>query len=469
MPSTPAELPVAPGDSSRIPTVGGAYFALMTLFSMNLLNYVDRYVFNAVGRQIQDELKINNFRWGILAGAFMVVYTIASPIVGYVGDRYSRRILLGFGVGLWSIATVGTAFSTDYWHMFFWRAILGIGEASYGIVAPTLLADLFPPKQRGRVMGFFYLALPLGGALGYGIGGVMGAWQGWRAAFWVVGLPGLVAAFAGLLIKDPGRGASEGKTVTKADRPGFAEYVALFKNRTFLLNTAGLAAVTFTTGALAVFGATFFQLVRGMTSKSANLSIGILSAVGGILGIALGIWACDQLAKRTNRSYLLWACFAVFVSVPFGLGAVLIPDRIASFTCLFLAMLMLSSVLGPCNTVTANVVPAAQRAAGYATSIFLLHLFGDISSPMVIGLIADILGKPVWAQSSIGNFLASLGAVPIVTSTGPTNLTAGLLAMAPTLLMGGLLFWLGSKSLPADTDRARAAGGADDADAIMMH
>lgn len=206
-----------------------------------------------------------------------------------------------------------------------------------------------------------------------------------------------------------------------------------------------------------------------MSPKGAGLSIGILSAVGGILGIGLGIGVCDWLAKRTKRSYLIWACFAVFVSVPFGLGAVLISERIASFICLFIAMTMLSSVLGPCNTVTANVVPAAQRAVGYATSIFLLHLFGDISSPIVIGFISDLFGSPAWANSSTGHFLASLGAVPIVTKTGPTNLTAGLLAMGPTLLLGGFLFWLGSQSLPKDTDHAQSQGGADDSGAVMMH
>ena len=115
------------------------------------------------------------------------------------------------GSRLWSFATVGTAFSDDFWHIFFWRSLLGIGEASYGVIAPTLIADLFPVKERGRAMGVYYLALPLGGALGYGVGAWIGQDYGWRAAFWVVGLPGLLAAAAGLVMIDPGRGASEGK------------------------------------------------------------------------------------------------------------------------------------------------------------------------------------------------------------------------------------------------------------------
>src|SRR3712207_1718839 len=123
----------------------GAYFALVVLFSMNLLNYIDRYVFAAVGPSIQAELHLRDRRFGYLASAFMIVYTIVAPVIGWLGDRYSRRRLIAFGVGLWGVATVGTAFAQNYRHMFFWRALLGVGEASYGVVAPTLLADLFPP------------------------------------------------------------------------------------------------------------------------------------------------------------------------------------------------------------------------------------------------------------------------------------------------------------------------------------
>src|SRR3954452_7548150 len=163
-PSTSSTLASEPGPGF-LPTIGGKYFALAILFSMNLLNYVDRYSFFAVGTHIQRELKIEDSGFGVLSASFMIVYTIVSPMVGWLGDRYSRRILLASGVGLWSVATVGTAFSQGFYQMFFWRALLGVGEASYGVIAPTLIADLFAPKDRGRVMGLYYLALPFGGAV----------------------------------------------------------------------------------------------------------------------------------------------------------------------------------------------------------------------------------------------------------------------------------------------------------------
>src|SRR4051812_35160571 len=214
-PSTSSTLASEPGPGI-LPTIGGKYFALAVLFSMNLLNYVDRYSFFAVGTQIQRDLDIRNFWLGVLNASFMIVYTLASPLVGWLGDRYHRRGLLAFGVGLWSLATVGTAFAHNFNEMLFWRGLLGVGEASYGVIAPALLADLFPAKDRGRVMGVYYLALPLGGALGYGIGGWVGDRWGWPAAFLVVGLPGLLAAGGGVFVYHPGPGAAHGGPKGKA-------------------------------------------------------------------------------------------------------------------------------------------------------------------------------------------------------------------------------------------------------------
>jgi MFS family permease len=422
---------------------------------MNLLNYVDRYTFFAVGPQIQHDLHISYSRLGWLFSSFMIVYTMASPVMGWLGDRYDRRGLLCFGVGLWSLATVGTAFASTFREMFFWRALLGVGEASYGVIAPTLLADLFPARERGRVMGIYYLALPLGGGLGYIIGGSVGERYGWPAAFWVVGLPGLVAAVAALVIHDPGRGASDGTHAGKADRPRLRDCLDLFRTPTFVLNTLGMAAVTFATGGYAAWGSTFYQTVRGMGAKQAGRWIGGLTVAAGLLGISLGTWLADYLMRYTRRAYLLMASAVVLIAIPLGTAAILDPDRKSSFAFLFGAMVLLASVLGPCNAVTANVVPANRRAAGYAASIFLLHLLGDISSPNLIGAVSDRFGKPSVAHSWLGRLAASLGAVPMKRG----NLTLGMLTVAPVLVLGCLFFLIGSRHLPDDQERARKASG----------
>ncbi len=445
------------------------YFALVVLFSMNLLNYVDRYVFFSSGPQISRELRFSDTQFGWLSVSFMVVYTVASPLMGVLGDRYSRRRLLSSGVALWSLATVGTAFASGYYDMFFWRALLGIGEASYGIIAPTLLADLFPPKYRGRVMGLYFLALPVGGAIGSGIGGYFSSHSDWRNAFWVVGIPGLVAAVAGLLMNDPGRGASEGKTATKGDRPNLAEYLSIFKTRSFVYNTAGQAAVTFALGAYAVWAVTFYQRVQGMDGSKAGVWIGIITASAGLLGIVLGTVAADTLLRFTRRAYLIWPGVAVAIAAPCIVGAILDSDRTTSLTFLFVASIMMASVLGPGNTVTANVVPANRRAAGYALCIFLVHLFGDISSPLLIGYVSDLFGTPTVAGSSLGRMFESIGARVTPSPTGPTNLTVGMLSVVPMLVLGSFFYLRGSRYLPDDQERARLAGGNDSLAEPVFH
>ncbi len=444
-----------------LPSIGGAYFALAILFAMNLLNYVDRYAFFAVGKQIQEELQITDARFGILGTSFMLVYTLISPLTGWLGDRYHRRRLLAGGVALWSLATVGTAFSTNYSHMFIWRAILGIGEASYGVIAPALLSDLFPVKKRGRALGIYYLALPLGTALGYVAGGVIAARLGWRSVFYVVGIPGLVAALAGLVILDPGRGASEeSSTDGKENRPKLRDYIELFRTPTFVYNTAGMAAVTFATGAYVTWGSIFYQRVRGMSLEQTNVWIGGLLAMAGLIGIAMGTFLADLSLKVTRRGYLILAMLVVFSAIPLGVGAILLSDRRSSLGCLFGASVLMSMVLGPCNTVTANVVPANRRAAGFALFIFLMHVFGDIASPPLLGWVSEYLGQPSVASSSIGRFFASIGASPV----DGTNLTVAMLSVAPVLGLAAFFFLLGSRHLPRDQERVRATAKPTDAE-----
>jgi MFS family permease len=487
-------------ESGRVPSpvrpVPGAMFALAVLFGMNLLNYVDRYVFAAVGPAIVRDLNLTQAQFGILASSFIIAYTVVSPLIGLLGDRTERRRLMAFGVGLWSLATVATAFARTYDQMLWARAVLGIGEATYGVVAPAMLADFFEPRRRGKVMGIFYLALPLGAALGYAIGGGMeelykhsgpqldsavrrvglgpiaGSFVGWRSAFWVVGLPGLGLALAGLLIREPGRGAADalaiGTTPTPPPRPGLADYLSLLRTPSFLLNTAGLAAITFTTGALGNLFANYFEYVHHLKDKD-KIWLGCVLAVSGLIGVSLGLWVPERLRRRTRRAYLIWAGGAVALSAPIGALGLIAPNTFVSLALLAVASVLLASCLGPCNTVTANVVPGNRRAAAYAMSIFLLHVFGDIPSPPLIGWVADMLGTEAGARSPLGRFLSMLGATRVEHDNRVVNLTGGMLLIVPVLLLGSACLFWGAKYLPRDEDRARAEGGAAGDAGVPLH
>jgi MFS transporter, Spinster family, sphingosine-1-phosphate transporter len=449
----------------QLPTIGGKYFALVVLFTMNLLNYVDRYSFFAAGTHIQKDLHINDDWFGVLGVSFMIVYTLISPPMGWLGDRYNRKLLLAGGVGLWSFATVGAAFSTNFGHMFFWRALLGVGEASYGVIAPALISDLFPVHQRGRAMGVYYLGLPVGTALGYLIGGSIADLWGWQAVFFVVGFPGLIAALAGLVMSDPGRGASEGVTSkAKSTRTPLSEYLDLFKTKTFVYNTAGMAAVTFATGAYAAWGSTFYQREFNLTATEAGKWIGLLLVTAGLIGIGLGMVLPDLLQKLTKKAYLLLCAFAVLGATPLAAAGILYPHYGPSLGLMFMASILMAMVLGPSNTVTANVVPAHRRAMAYSVFIFLIHFFGDISSPILVGKISTIFGTPAVANSPVGKFFESWGAGPVLDPSlpeGVTNLSVGMLSVIPILAIGFVLFLIGSRYLPGDQDKVRGKGETD--------
>ena len=230
-----------------------------------------------------------------------------------------------------------------------------------------------------------------------------------------------------------------------------------------------MAAVTFALGAYAVWGSTFYQRVRGMDGAQAGIWIGVLTAVAGLVGIVLGTWRPTPPQVHPAGLPAL-AGFAVAIAVPCVLAPILEPDRTTSLGLLFVATVLMASVLGPCNTVTANVVPANRRAAGYALCIFLVHLFGDISSPLFIGLSPSYsAGRSSSSRRSADGSNRWGPAPPRRPRPGPTNLTVGMLAVVPVLALGSLLFLRGARTLPDDQDRARKAGGPDGIDEPVFH
>ena len=474
-------------DTGHAGHIQGALFALFVLFSMNLLNYVDRYVFAAVGLGIQRDLDLNKEQFGFLSSSFMVVYTFVAPLVGWLNDRMDRRKLLAFGVGLWSVATVGTAFARSFNEMFWARAFLGVGEASYGVVAPTLLAEFFDTKRRGRMMALFYLALPVGTAIGYGVGGLMESLaaehhdsiqstagrlglatiapslEGWRSAFWVVGIPGILLALAGLALREPGR--------TDKPKPNWRDYLDVLSTPSYLLNTAGMAAITFTTGAFGSWFPTYFEQVH-KTEPKEKIYLGLGLAFAGLVGVLLSMWLPEKLRMRTKKAYHLWAGLAILLAVPFGAMGLLAADRWVSLGLLTVASIFMSSCLGPCTTVTANVVPINRRGVGFAASIFFLHLLGDIPSPILVGWVADRLGQPAGRASALGRMVESWGTAPVTVGEHTSNLTAGLLMIVPVLLVGALCFFLGAQFLERDEARAKATNtalGLEETDGMPMH
>src|SRR6201986_437474 len=184
---------------------------LAVLTGLNILNYIDRNVLFAVQSEVKKEFGSSDGRIGLLTSAFFFTYMFAAPLVGWLGDRFPRKNIVVIGIFIWSGFTFLTWFVNNYNQLLFRHAIVGIGEASYATIAPTLIADSFPPMKRGRMLAIFFLGLPVGSALGYFVGGSIAHPFGWRAPFMAAGIPGFLLALLLWFVPEPPRGEQEQK------------------------------------------------------------------------------------------------------------------------------------------------------------------------------------------------------------------------------------------------------------------
>lgn len=371
-----------------------SWIVLAFLTGVNLLNYIDRQILYAVFPPIQAELRLSDTQLGLLASAFMWVYLSTAPIFGLLADRWSRPRLMGLGVGIWSVATVFSGLARSHMELFIGRAAVGIGEASYGAVAPALLSDAFGRSQRGRVLAIFSMAIPVGSALGYLLGGILEQAFGWRAAFLIVGLPGLVLTWFVCQLPDASR---EGQVIlvdpeAATSLPRARDYLELFRTRTYVLNCLAMTAMTFAVGGLAAWVPTYLTRVRGMELVQANLTFGLLTLVSGVGGTLAGGWIGDRLLARVPAAYFLVSGTGLLLSVPCAAAVILIEDRTWVLAAIFLAEVLIFLNTGPLNAIIANVSRAEVRATAYAANIFVIHALGDAISPTVVGAVSDRVG-----------------------------------------------------------------------------
>jgi len=375
---------------------GSPTVALGVLTGLNALNYLDRYVVAATLPLILAGLAISDAAGGLLQSAFIITYALACPAAGWLGDRQSRMGLAAAGVLVWSVATVASGLAPTYAWLLIARAVTGVGEASYAVVTPSLLSDHYPPERRSRVLGIFYAAIPVGTALGYVVGGLIGEAFGWRAAFFVAGAPGAVLAFLLVGLAEPVRGRLDPPAVQAAKPLGVAPSLrALWVRRSYVANTIAQVIYTFALGGLATWMPTYFVRERNLSLGVATSTFGALLVVAGFAGTLIGGWLSDRLATRWRGAEFAVSGWSLTVSLVFTLFAVLSPDPAVFWPAMFVTLLLLFINIGPLNAAMANVLPADLRARGFAVTTMLIHLLGDAASPWLIGLASDRIGLTI--------------------------------------------------------------------------
>ena len=358
--------------------------ALFVLTALNLLNYVDRNVLFAVQPLVQSEFHLTNTQLGYLTSAFLGFYMVAAPFVGPLADRYSRKLIIGLGAIFWSALTLLTAVTHTYTELLIRHTLVGIGEATFVTIAPTFVADLFPENVRGRILGVFYLAIPVGSAAGYLLGGQLAPHHGWRFPFYIAAVPGFVLALIVLFLKEPLRGQFDSLKET----PERGTILGLARNPAYLTATLGMAAMTFSLGGIQVWMPQFLYSARHYSLEAANFKFGIIIVVDGILASLLGGWLGDYLLRRTKASYYLVSAVSMALGVPVMIVALFVPGR-AMIPAIAVAAFFLLFNTSPLNAALLNSVGAHIRATAIAVNIFMIHILGDVPSPTMMGWVAD--------------------------------------------------------------------------------
>ena len=410
-------------------SVSGARTALFLLVGINLFNYIDRQILAALEPDIRATFFAPgdvNAMWktGLLGDAFFVTYMISAPILGFLADRISRWIIVGFAVVLWSLASGGSGLAATFTILFATRIFVGIGEGGYGPAAPTILADLFPIDMRGRVMAIFYTAIPVGSALGYVIGGVVGAHLGWRWAFYLVTLPGLLLGLLCFWQRDPR--VSEHHLAQESARRGIGDYLKLFRTRSYLINCVAQTLMTFVTGGLGFWVPAYLRY-RNQSADVGVTIFGLITVVAGLGSTLLGGVIADKMRSRFAGSYFWVSGIGMLIACPFFIVTLYIPFP-AAWIAMFLAIFFLFLNTGPSNTALANVSLPAVRATAFAANIFVIHALGDVQAFWLLGYIG-----------------------------GHTNMHVAFLFVSGIIFISGVVWLMGVKYLPADTAAVETA------------
>jgi len=411
---------VTTGSCPSLPQRPASTLAVLT--GVNAFNYLDRFITAPLLPLIIANLRLSDAQAGSLQTMFILVYALACPLSGWLGDRVKRLHVAAAGVAVWSLATFTSGLAVSFAWLALARAVVGIGEASYTVVTPSLLSDHYPPARRGRALSIFYAAMPVGIALGYVLGSQIGARFGWRPAFFIAGGPGLALACTLLFLREPPRGRfdQESKPTTSPRQT----IQALRQRPSFFFNMAGQTIYTFAMGGLGTWMPTYFVRERGLGVGAAGTIFGALLLAAGFLGTILGGHIGDRLARRFAGAHFSFSGWVLIASIPFTLAAVLSPNPATFWPALFVTLLLSFVNMGPLNAALVNVLPPDLRSRGVGLHTTTIHLFGDACSPFLIGVVSDALGLRIPVLLT-GLFLPLAGLVLII---GRRHLVADLAA-----------------------------------------
>jgi predicted MFS family arabinose efflux permease len=388
----------------KVKTVSNLYrnYVLVMLTLVYVFNFIDRQLLVILQESIKEELHLSDTQLGLLSGfTFALFYvTMGIPIARFA-DKGNRRNVMAVSLGLWSLMTACSGLTRNYLQLLLARVGVGVGEAGGSPPAHAMISDYFLPGKRATALSFYSAGLYIGVLVGFLMGGYLNEELGWRKAFFVLGIPGILFSLLFYItVKEPQRGATD-KNVSAAKETQSLWQVLrfLYSRKTFVYLALGSALNVFCIYGLFNWEPSFLARLHGMKNSEIGVALGLIFGCTGALGTFAGGSLADYFGKSDKRIYLKIPAYAILISIPFGIGSVFAPDTFFSLTCLGVCSFLYSTYLGPAIAVTHLLVPASLRALSSAVFFLVINLLGLGLGPLVVGMISDLLAPTLGTES----------------------------------------------------------------------
>ena len=389
-----AATPPSAGAPSSLFTAGTRRYVLTILVIAYTFNFIDRQILGILVEPIRLELGVSDTAMGLLTGlGFALFYTLLGIPIARYADRANRRNLIAAAVGIWSVFTAAQGLAQNYWQLLAYRIGVGVGEAGCSPPAHSMLADYYPANERATALGIYSLGIPIGILFGFFVGGWMNEWFGWRVAFFVVGIPGIVLALViRFTVREPERGMSETRVTAPGSQPSVAAvFRYLLARRSFVHMALGGGITAFVGYGLISWSAAFLARSHGMSSGEIGTWLGLIFGIPGGIGIVLGGRLADYFGARDARWYLWIVALALLISVPAGVFVFLLDDIRAVLLLMVLPVMLGNFYQATTFAQTQTLVGLRMRSVASAILLFVINIVGLALGPSVVGLISDLL------------------------------------------------------------------------------
>ena len=427
------------------PSRKGLYFSAFVLFAVNILNFYDRHVPGALTEPIRKEFHLSDTQVGLLGSIFIWLYAIVGVPLGRIADTASRKKLLAGAVIVWAALTASASLASSFTMLLISRVGVGVGEAGCAPAATSWLGDLFPPDRRSRVLALFMLGVPVGGALSFFFSGPLAQAYGWRVSMALAAAPALLLVPALLMLREPGRGASEPNAASFAGESVWA----ILRIPTLWWIIASGVLLNFNAYSIASFLPALLSRVHGLSLAASGVASGIVYIFGGLIGGTLAGVLGDSIVRRRRDGRLLIASVASLVAAPLACFAILQPAGAMYAAVIFFALTYaaLTSYYGLVYSAIQDLVAPNQRGTTMAVYFLAMYLCGASFGPLLTGRLSDFLAHRAATLAGSASVTEAFRAIGLQQAMLEIPVLSAVLA---------LVLYFGSRSMNSDVARREA-------------